>query len=89
MAAGTLAVAGSLQQIYEKAFRQEHRGIRGYYRLLIWTIVLCLVLAFESDAGRPLRNASAGAILTWFVAIGAALILGAVAGVVWADRKGR
>ena len=158
--AGTLAVAGSLQQIYEKAFRQEHRGLRGGYRLLIWVVALCLVVAFETVAGRPVRDASAGAglvelvtfaiwapffwwtmhfllagrvpwrrllpsaiftgafyaglgvfskfyfsstitadsrtygtigailgILTWFVAIGAVIILGAVAGVVWDDRK--
>jgi membrane protein len=160
VAAGTLAVAGSLQQIYEKAFCQEHRGLRGAYRLLIWVVALCLVVAFETVAGRPVRDASAGAglvelltfaiwapffwwtmhfllagrvpwrrllpsaiftgafyaglgvfskfyfsstitadsrtygtigailgILTWFIAIGAVIILGAVAGVVWEDRK--
>ena len=160
VAAGTLAVAGSLQQIYEKAFGQEHRGWRGVYRLLIWVVALCLVVAFETVAGRPVRDAWAGVglvelvtfaiwapffwwsmhfllagrvpwrrllpsavftgafyaglgvfskfyfsstitsdsrtygtigailgILTWFVAIGAVIILGAVAGVVWEDRK--
>lgn len=30
---GTLAVAGSLQQIYEKVFHQHHGGLRGLYRL--------------------------------------------------------
>ena len=160
VAAGTLAVAGSLQQIYEKAFGQEHRGWRGVYRLLIWVVALCLVVAFETVAGRPVRDAWAGAglvelvtfaiwapffwwtmhfllagrvpwrrllpsavftgafyaglgvfskfyfsatitsdartygtigailgILTWFIAIGAVIILGAVAGAVWHDRK--
>ena len=160
VAAGTLAVASSLQQIYEKVFRQDHLGARGLYRLLIWLVVLCLVVVFESLAGRPVRNISAGAglvelvtfaiwapffwwtmhfllagrvpwrrllpsailtgafyvglgvfskfyfsstiisdsktygtigavfgILTWFVAIGAVIILGAVGGVVWEDRK--
>jgi membrane protein len=160
VAAGTLAVAGSLQQIYEKAFGQEHRGWRGVYRLLIWVIALCLVVALETVAGRPVRDAWAGVglvelvtfaiwapffwwtmhfllagrvpwrrllpsaiftgafyaglgvfskfyfsstitadsrtygtigailgILTWFVAIGAVIILGAVAGGVWQDRK--
>ena len=160
VAAGTLAVAGSLQQIYEKAFGQEHRGWRGVYRLLIWVVALCLVVAFETVAGRPVRDAPAGTglvelvtfaiwapffwwtmhfllagrvpwrrllpsaiftgafyaglgvfskfyfsatitsdartygtigailgILTWFIAIGAVIILGAVAGVVWEDRK--
>jgi len=160
VAAGTLAVAGSLQQIYEKAFGQDHWGWRGAYRLLIWVVALCLVVALETVAGRPVRDAPAGAalvelvtfaiwapffwwtmhflldgrvpwrrllpsaiftgafyaglgifskfyfsstitsdshtygtigailgILTWFVAIGAVIILGAVAGVVWDDRK--
>jgi membrane protein len=158
--AGTIAVAGSLQQIYEKVFRQDHRGLRDLYRLLIWVAALCLVVAFESVVGRPVRNASAGAglvevvtfaimtpffwwtmhfllagrvpwrrllpsaiatgvfftglgvfskfyfsatiisdsktygtigavfgIMTWLIAIGAVLILGAVAGVAWDDRR--
>src|SRR6201993_2398337 len=39
--AGMFAVASSLQQIYEKAFAQGHRGLRGWYRLLAWIVVLC------------------------------------------------
>jgi len=160
VAAGTLAVAGSLQQIYEKAFHQEHRGLRGLYRLPVWVIALCLVMVAESMAGRPVRDAAGGVvlaelvtfaimtpfywwsmhfllagrvpwrallpaaiatgaffaglgifskfyfsstiisdsrtygaigavfgILTWFVAIGAVLILGAVAGAAWYHRQ--
>ena len=60
VAAGTLAVAGSLQQIYEKVFHQEHRGLRGAYRLLIWVAALCLVVALESLVSRPVRNAADG-----------------------------
>jgi membrane protein len=158
--AGTLAVASSLQQIYEKAFHQDHRGMRNLYRLLIWIVALCLAVALESVVGRPVRNVSAGgelvevvtfaimtpffwwtmhfllggrvswrkllpsavatgvfftglgvfskfyfsstiisdsktygmigavfSIVTWLIAIGAVIILGAVAGVVWEDRK--
>jgi len=49
VAAGTLAVAGSLQQIYEKAFGQEHRGWRGVYRLLIWVVAFdCLIAGVVS-----------------------------------------
>jgi membrane protein len=156
--AGTIALAGSLQQVYEKAFHQDHRGVRGLYRLLIWVVALGGVLVAESAAGRPVRTLSAGAVLavlvsfailtpffwwtmhfllagrvswrrllpaaiatgaffaglgvfskfyfsstiihdshtygsigaifgimTWFVAIGAVLVLGAVAGAVWKD----
>jgi hypothetical protein len=32
--AGMLAVTSSLQQIYEKVFRQDHRGVRDLGRLL-------------------------------------------------------
>jgi len=162
VAAGTLAVASSLQQIYEKAFGQEHRGLRGLYRLLIWVAAMCAVVAFESIVGRPVRTVTAGAglvelvtfaimapffwwtmhfllggrvpwrqllpaavatgiffaglgvfskfyfsstiisdsrtygtigavlgILTWLIAIGAVIILGAVTGVVWLSQRPR
>ena len=158
--AGTIAVASSLQQIYEKVFRQDHRGLRDLYRLLIWVVALCLAVALESVAGRPARNVTAGVglvelvtfaimtpffwwtmhfllagrvpwrrllpsaiatgvfftglgvfskfyfsatiisdsrtygtigavfgILTWLIAIGAVIILGAVAGAVWEGRR--
>jgi membrane protein len=158
--AGMFAVASSLQQIYEKAFHQDHRGLRDWYRLLAWIVVLCLTVALESVVGRPVRNAPAGGwlaplvtvaimtpffwwtmdfllagrvpwskllpsaivtgilygglgvfsrfyfsdtiisdsktygtigaifgIMTWLIAIGAVIILGAVAGVAWKDRR--
>jgi membrane protein len=157
---GMFAVAGSLQQIYEKVFRQDHRGIRDLGRLLAWIIVLCAAVVAESVAGRPVSTVAAGGwlaplvtigimtpffwwtmhflldgrvawrtllpaavitgvlygglgvfskfyfsdtiisdsktygtigaifgIMTWFIAIGAVIILGAVAGAVWEDRK--
>ena len=160
--AGTLAVAGSLQQIYEKVFRQQHLGLRGVYRLLAWIVVLCCTAALESLMGRPVRDAFGGTglidlviiaiwmpffwwtmhfllagrvpwrsllpaavctsvllaglgvfsqfyfsseitsdsrtygtigavfgIVTWFIAVGAVIVLGAVAGNVWNDRKTR
>jgi membrane protein len=160
--AGTLAVAGSLQQIYEKVFRQEHQGLRGMYRLLAWIIALCCAGAFESLVGRLVRDIFGGTglidlviiaiwmpffwwtmhfllagrvpwrtllpaaiftgvlfaglgvfsqfyfssqitsdsktygaigavfgIVTWFIAVGAVILLGAVAGNVWNDRKAR
>jgi membrane protein len=67
VAAGTLAVASSLQQIYEKAFRQDHRGMRDMYRLAIWTVALCAAVALESIAGRPVRDAPGGAVLAGLV----------------------
>ena len=158
--AGMLAVAGSLQQIYEKVFCQDHRGIRDLGRLLTWIVVLCVALVAESLAERPVSSVAAGGwltplvtaaimtpffwwtmrfllagrvawrrllppavitgifygglgvfsrfyfsgtitsdsktygtigaifgIMTWFIAIGAVIILGAVAGAVWEDRR--
>ena len=158
--AGMLAVASSLQQIYEKVFRQDHRGLRDLNRLLTWIVVLCVAVVVESLAERPVIAVAAGGwlaplvtaaimtvffwwtmrfllagrvpwrellpsaiitgvfygglgvfsrfyfsgtiisdsktygtigaifgIMTWFIAIGAVIILGAVAGAVWEDRK--
>ena len=65
--AGTLAVASSLQQIYEKAFRQDHRGMRDMYRLAIWTVVLCAAVALESVVGRPVRDLPGGVVWAEFV----------------------
>jgi membrane protein len=158
---GMLAVASSLQQIYEKVFRQDHhQGVRDLSRLLTWIVVLCGVVVVESLAERPVSAVAAGGwlaplvtigvmtpffwwtmhfllagrvawrtllpsaiitgvfygglgefskfyfsdtiisdsktygtigaifgIMTWFIAIGAVIILGAVAGAVWADRR--
>lgn len=61
--AGTLAVASSLQQIYEKAFRQEHRGLRDVPRQLTWAAATCGVVALESLVGRPVRDATGGSVL--------------------------
>jgi membrane protein len=69
VAAGTLAVASSLQQIYEKAFRQDHRGVRDVYRLPVWVVVLCAVVAFESIVGRPVRDAPGGVVLAELVTL--------------------
>jgi membrane protein len=155
-----LAVASSLQQIYEKVFGQDHRGIRELGRLLAWIVVLGMAVVAESLAERPVSTVTGGGwlaplvtvgimtpffwwtmhfllagrvpwrtllpsavitgvlygalgvfsrfyfsgtiisdsktygtigaifgIMTWFIAIGAVIILGAVAGVVREDRK--
>ena len=73
--AGLLAVASSLQQIYEKVFHQAHRGLRDLFRLLAWIVVLCLAVALDSVAERPVSSAAGGwlaplvtvAIMTPFV----------------------
>lgn len=68
---GTVAVASSLQQIYEKAFHLSHRGGRSLLRLPIWIIALCLILALETLGARAVRNLPGGvglvAILTFVI----------------------
>jgi hypothetical protein len=54
--AGLLAVASSLQQIYEKVSHQAHRGLRDLFSLLTWIVVLCLAVAFGSVAERLAVN---------------------------------
>jgi membrane protein len=158
--AGMFAVASSLQQIYEKAFHQDNRGLRDWYRLLAWIVVLCAAVVLESVAAGAARKGPAGGwlgplvtvaimglffwwtmdfllagrvpwsrllpsaivtgvfygglgvfsrfyfsgtiisdsktygtigaifgIMTWLIAIGAVIILGAVAGAVWEERR--
>jgi membrane protein len=160
---GMVAVAGSLQQIYEKVFGQDHHGgWRDLWRLLTWIVGLGVVVVAESLAERPVSAVAGGGwlaplvtagimtpffwwtmhfllagrvpwrtllpsaivtgvfygglgvfskfyfsetivsdsktygtigaifgIMTWFIAIGAVIILGAVAGAVWEDRRSR
>ena len=160
-AAGTMAVAGSLQVIYERVFGQQHRGWRDVLRFVSWAGVLFGVLVAESVISKPVHAAGgpvaqglvayagtaaffwwtmhfllAGRVpwrqlmhaamltalfwiglelfssaylsaaiisdsrlygtigvvftlLTWFIAIGAVIMLGVVAGTTWDQRKGR
>jgi membrane protein len=60
LVAGMFAVTSSLQQIYEKIFRQDHRGRPDVGRFLIWMGVLCLEIVVVSVAGRPARGVLAG-----------------------------
>jgi membrane protein len=157
---GTIAVASSLQQIYEKAFHLGRGGRRGLLRLPVWIVGLCLTVSLESLAVRPARHFGGGVglvavvtfvmmtlffwwtihfllggriswrrllpsamatgilfagfgifsnfyfsrtiisnsklygaigavfgIMTWLIAIGAMVIIGAVVGAVWEDRR--
>lgn len=54
-AAGTMAVAGSLQMIYEQVFGQPHRGWRDVLRFLTWADVLFGVLVTESIISEHVR----------------------------------
>jgi membrane protein len=61
LVAGMLAVASSLQQIYEKVFGQDHhRDLGELSRLVTWIVVLCVVVVAESLAERPVSSAAGG-----------------------------
>ena len=67
---GMLAVASSLQQIYEKVFGQDHHGgWRDLWRLLTWIAVLGVAVVAESLAERPAGAATAGGWLAPLVTV--------------------
>jgi membrane protein len=59
--AGTMAVAGSLQVIYEQVFGQDHRGWKDVHRFAAWVAVLFGVLVAESVISKPV-HATAGPV---------------------------
>jgi len=63
-----VAVANSLQVIYERAFGQPHRGWRDVFRFITWAAVLFGVLVADSVISRPVRAAGgpvAGGLVTF------------------------
>lgn len=59
--AGTVAVASSLRQTYEKTFGADHQA-RAALRPLLWVGALCGVVAVESLVGRAARLLPLGSI---------------------------
>ena len=57
-AAGSVAVAKSLQVIYERAFDLELHGWRDFPRFVIWIAVLFGVLIAEGSYDKPIRTAA-------------------------------
>jgi len=161
--AGTIAVARSVQTIYERAFGQPHAvGMPGLLRSVVWVLAVGGLLIADSAVGKTLRDGPAGPVViglvefvaftfffwwsihfllggreswrhtgpaavatavfwiglgvfagfyfsstivsdsktygtigvtftlvTWFIAMGAVITLGAVVGAVWHKRRGR
>ena len=59
--AGTVAVARSVQQIYEAAFACEHaRGLRNFLRCVLWVLITAGLLIGESAFGQEFRNGVTG-----------------------------
>jgi membrane protein len=161
--AGTIALARSVQGVYEQAFDQPRRsGPKTWPRCFAWVVCLAGLLIADAAVARPLGGGAAGRVaigwvdfviltfffwwsihfllggrvrwhkcwpsalatglfwmglgvfasiyfsstivsdshlygsigviftlVTWFIAVGAVITLGAVAGVVWNDRRGR
>jgi membrane protein len=61
--AGTIAVASSLLQIYEKVFEQPHRGMHDFPRVMVWTVVVGAAGALASVVGRAVIGVPDGVAL--------------------------
>lgn len=62
--AGTVAVARSVQVIYERAFAQPSgRGMANVLRCFVWVVVVAGLLVADGATSRPLRDAPAGPVL--------------------------
>jgi hypothetical protein len=58
--AGTIAMARSVQVIYERTFQQAHaRGSGNLLRCFVWVAVLAGLLIFDGEIGGLLRNGPA------------------------------
>ena len=69
--AGVIAVAASLQVVYERLFDQEHRGWRDLPRYVVWVVVVLGLLAAEGIIDHPERRAAGPvvqALLTFAIA---------------------
>jgi membrane protein len=64
--AGTIALVGSMQVLYERLFALEQRGWRDLLRQLVWLVVLLVALAAQALVGAPVRSAG-GPILELLV----------------------
>ncbi len=66
--AGTIAVARSVQGIYERAFEQpEAHGAAKWVRCLVWVLVVGGAVIGDAVIGRTLRNEPAGPVVVSLV----------------------
>jgi membrane protein len=55
--AGTIAVARSVQVIYERAFKQPHAvGLQGFLRSVVWVVAVGGVVIADGAIGKALRD---------------------------------
>ena len=65
---GTILVARSVQNIYEKAFQRPHEpGIQSLVRCFVWIAVVAGLLIGDAAVNRPLRAAPAGPLVEGLV----------------------
>ena len=52
----TLSIVASLQNLYERVFHLERRGIRDVHRFVAWMIALCFAVAVVGASARPVLH---------------------------------
>ena len=70
--AGSIAIARSLQEMYEQIFGEDHRGWRDIGRHLVWVAVLVASLVAQAALVRTVRGA--GPVVLVLVRFVAALV---------------
>ena len=60
---GGVAAATAIQELYERAFEVDARGLKDMPRRLIWLVVLVACIALAGWAGPPLRHAGGPVLL--------------------------
>ena len=66
--AGTVGVAISIQQIYEKVFGHEHvRGVRGILRCCAWVACVGGLLVADAATSKPIEHTPGGSVVSLVV----------------------
>ncbi|HEY1737807.1 MAG TPA: YhjD/YihY/BrkB family envelope integrity protein [Acidimicrobiia bacterium] len=66
----TLSIVASLQNLYERVFCVERRGMRDAHRFVVWMVALCLSIALVGVSVRPVLHEPGAPVLVETVTFG-------------------
>ena len=86
-----IAAATAVQQLYQRVFGQDSRGLPDRLRAVIWLGMLAvfsvifsgMVISYDQKYG-PIGVVFG--LMSFFIAVGVVIILGAAVGLMWQDR---